>query len=382
MSRAARSIYPTFSSRTTITRQNTGTRRSNAWRSPLQAYNGKISAAANKAVRAKAERLWTANIKLQRLINTVERSGRALLVAVVEDTCPPPLKEESTFYNKVPLCNFFARIKGGSGGLEATGIVFLLSAKLGWWADNRLKDTQKKSVRAKLPIDDKWLTAIATGSLLAAGSFPKQRPDWDSPPCANKTWNAWKRTFRTHQLTLESEQHAAGERGDVFGSAASTITIHGITAATATPGALLTPDTLAFHAASATATTPAGDFGLQALDSHLDRMADAATNSGLTLFQLTDANVRLTATTLKQYEAIKKLLTKIKLSSSSSNTRSPSTGAGATTPDQKTLKLLQTAIRNCCSIGGFCSSHGWGFGNLHTSSSCNNKAPGHVDTAT
>ena len=57
---------------------------------PLQAYNGKISAAANKAVRAKAERLWTANIKLQRLINTVERSGRALLVAVVEDTCPPP----------------------------------------------------------------------------------------------------------------------------------------------------------------------------------------------------------------------------------------------------------------------------------------------------
>ena len=54
-----------------------------------------------------------------------------------------------------------------------------------FWADdpcvpeyvNRLKDAQKNSVQAKLPIDDKWLAAIATGSLLAAGSFLKQHPN-------------------------------------------------------------------------------------------------------------------------------------------------------------------------------------------------------------
>ena len=61
-------------------------------------------------------------------------------------------------------------------------------------------------MRASLPIDDKWLAAIATGLLLAAGSFPKQRPDWDSLPRSNKTWAAWKTTFPTHQLTLECEQ--------------------------------------------------------------------------------------------------------------------------------------------------------------------------------
>ena len=82
-------------------------------------------------------------------------------------------------------------------------------------------------------------------------------------------------------------------------------------------------------------------------------MADAAMNSGLTLLQLTNTNARLTATTLKQYEAIKKLLTKITLSSSFPNTRSPSTGAVAATPDYKTVKLLQTAIRNRWSIGRF-----------------------------
>ena len=103
----------------------------------------------------------------------------------------------------MPLRDFSVRLKGGSSGLEATGIVFLLSAKLAWWADNRLKDTQKKSGRAKLPIEDTWLAAIATGLLIAARSFPKQLPDWDSLPCANKTWTAWKMTFRAHQLPLD-----------------------------------------------------------------------------------------------------------------------------------------------------------------------------------
>ena len=103
----------------------------------------------------------------------------------MEDTWLLPLKEEATFYNKVPLRDFFARLKGGSGGIEATDIVSLLSATLGWWAKdprvpeyiNRLEDAQKKLVIAKLLIDDKWLAVIGTGLLLAAGSFPKQRPD-------------------------------------------------------------------------------------------------------------------------------------------------------------------------------------------------------------
>ena len=110
--------------------------------------------------------------------------------------------------------------------------------------------------------------------------------------------------------------------------------IHSITATTATPGALLTPESLTFYAAAETASTPAGDFALQALDGHLDRMADAATNIGLTLFQLTNANARLDATTSKQYETTNNLLTDIKLYSSSPNPRSSSTGAGATN-DQK-----------------------------------------------
>ena len=79
---------------------------------PLQSYDDSIATNSNNAVRAKAERLWTDKIELQRLIKTVERAGRAFLVVVVEDTWLLPLKEESTFYNKVPLREFFALTQG------------------------------------------------------------------------------------------------------------------------------------------------------------------------------------------------------------------------------------------------------------------------------
>ena len=109
-------------------------------------------------------------------------------------------------------------------------------------------------------------------------------------------------------------------------------------------------------------------------------MADAATNSGLTLSQLTDANAGLAAATSTQYQTIKKLLTNIKFSSSP-NPRSSSTGAGATS-DQQIIRLLQSAVKNRWILRGFCSSHGWGVSHQHSSSTCKNKMAGHVDTAT
>ena len=129
---------------------------------PLPAYDDSITSDATNDVRAKAKRLWTAKIGLQTLIKTVERAGRAFLITVVEDTWLPPLYKETTFYNKVPLRDFFTHLKGGSGSLEATEIVSLLSATLGWWAEdprvpeyvNRLEEAQRKSIRALLPIDD------------------------------------------------------------------------------------------------------------------------------------------------------------------------------------------------------------------------------------
>ena len=103
---------------------------------PLPAYDDSIASDATNAVRAKAECLWTAKIGLHTLIKMVKRAGCAFLVAIVEDTWLLLLKEEAIFYHEFSLYDFFARVKGGSGGLEATYIVFLLSATLGWWAED------------------------------------------------------------------------------------------------------------------------------------------------------------------------------------------------------------------------------------------------------
>ena len=70
---------------------------------PFKSYDNGIAGNATNTVRAKAERLWTANIELQRLVKTVERAGRAFFKAVVEETCTPPSRREMTFYNNSPL---------------------------------------------------------------------------------------------------------------------------------------------------------------------------------------------------------------------------------------------------------------------------------------
>jgi hypothetical protein len=69
---------------------------------------------------------------------------------------------------------------------------------LRWWQDdprvpeciNKLEEAQKKALRANLPITNDWLAATASLSLLTAGSFPKQRTDWDALAPALKTWAA------------------------------------------------------------------------------------------------------------------------------------------------------------------------------------------------
>ena len=98
----------------------------------LKSYDDGISGDTNNAVRAKAKRLWTAKIELQRLVKTVERAEPAFFKAVVEETWILPLKEETAFYNKVLLHDSFDRLNDVSSSLEATIIVSLLSAMLVW----------------------------------------------------------------------------------------------------------------------------------------------------------------------------------------------------------------------------------------------------------
>jgi hypothetical protein len=174
---------------------------------PLAAYDPAIAVDASNAIRARAERTWTAKRELQRLIRAVERNGRLFLLHVVEETWLLPLKSDTTFYNQVALRDILDHLASNMPGLEATDIISLSVEMQGWWQDdprvpeyiNKLEEAQKKAARANLPLTNAWLAATASLSLLTAGSFPKQRMDWDSLPPTSKTWVAWKTWARTAQ---------------------------------------------------------------------------------------------------------------------------------------------------------------------------------------
>jgi hypothetical protein len=338
----------------------------------LVAYDPSIAADASNAIRVRAERAWTAKLERQRLIRTVERQLRIFFATIIEETWLLPLKDPATFFNKVPLRTFLEHLASSSGGLEATDIVHLHAAMRGWWAEdprvpeyiNRIEDAQKKAARANLPITNDWLAAIATMLLLAAGSFPKLRQDWDGRAPADKTWPAWKTWALQAQKTVEREQRASGNRGDVFGSASTAITVHGTSTTTYHPN----------RSAPLDDQLPT----LSVLESHLDNMALAVTNEKAILDSLVASNATLTKLTADKLTRLEKLVLDLRPSNRGTHSIHPPPAS----VDSRAVFQLRGAIKHKWVQGGFCSTHGWGVSAGHTSADCKGKRPGHVDSAT
>lgn len=110
---------------------------------------------------------------------------------------------------------------------------------------------------------------------------------------------------------------------------------------------------------------------LAQLDGHLNNIAAAATNKKAVLKKLVRSNETLTNTNGLLVAENKRFQAKV---SSCHPTNSSS--------DTATIKLLRVAIKYKWVPGGFCSTHGWGNSEGHTSRDCKNKGAGHVDTAT
>jgi hypothetical protein len=125
----------------------------------LVAYDPSIAADASNAVRVRAEHAWTAKLECQCLIRTVECQLRILFATIIEDTWLLPLKDPATFFNKVQIRTYLDHLTSSSGELEATDIVNLHAAMLGWWVEdpcvpeyiNRIKDAQKKPPEPTYP---------------------------------------------------------------------------------------------------------------------------------------------------------------------------------------------------------------------------------------
>ena len=162
----------------------------------------------------------------------------------------------------------------------------------------------------------------------------------------------------------------SGKRGEVFGIASSAVAIHGITAASAP----------SFSGASADLPNFTAVFFKQ-IEGHLNNMATAVTNENSILENIVEINASLTKITTNKFARIKKLLLEVK-SAASYGTPTPVTGKAAASIDRDcVVSQILVLFKNKWFVGGFYSTHGWGVGPDHSSSSCRSNKPGHVDTA-
>jgi hypothetical protein len=214
---------------------------------------------------------------------------------------------------------------------------------MGYYADaegipeyiNALEDAQRKLRRAKLPMDDANLLAMASTAVLASQHFPRATDDWEALPDDAKTWTEWKIRYRAAHIACKRQLLASGGGEPLYGAHAITET---------TPP-LLTPTLY------------------DQLDGYLDNLANAATSEHGSLKQLAESNATLTASVAALTAAFT-LLAK-------------GTAAAPTTAGRNNARAAPTFAE-----GGYCWTHGYRVSVGHTSANCKKKADNHKDAAT
>jgi hypothetical protein len=137
-----------------------------------------------------------------------ERGAAKFLLATVDKTWYADLKDVDTFYTKVLAINLMAFLDANSGGSTLSTCSLSGQTCTAYYpqADGipqyiiMLEEAQKKAKRAGMPIADIELVMMALAAVLAAMHFPRKVDDWEGLPTLNRTWSAWKTSFRSGHL--------------------------------------------------------------------------------------------------------------------------------------------------------------------------------------
>ena len=146
----------------------------------IKAYDPDIKTEAKAVDRARAEKIWSARQDDFKLFEAAERGLKLFLTTVVEDTWYKELKDPEMFYTDVTANDILKHLRARSGGLHTIDIIDLTAEMVGYYATakgipeyiNMLEDAQLKDKRAKLPITNETLVAIATKAILSTNGFP------------------------------------------------------------------------------------------------------------------------------------------------------------------------------------------------------------------
>lgn len=298
---------------------------------------------ATPVVRARREAEHAVLIRDYASYEAAERATAKFIRDAVDDLWYRDLKHPRSFYTNVTAKQLIDHLDANCGGLHPSELVTLPTEMMTYYAKaegipeyiNMLEDAQRKLARARLPMSNDQLLAIASTAVLASEHYPRPTDDWEAKPREEKTWTAWKAHYRAAHLARKRQQLAANQAP--YHGAAHT--------AMASNDMPITPDTFA------------------KLDGYLDNLAAAATTEKTTLAQLIENNAALTASVTALTASVTALTTAYTLLSNSTNPSVP-------------------AHRPTSNNNGYCWTHGYRVSSGHTSATCTRKAPGHKDAAT
>ena len=266
---------------------------------PLAAYNPDITVF--EVYHCAVEQKWSTKLTNQIIIQSTNYGVRRFILHIVKDTWTCRLKDIETFYLRITPLSLHKILAKHGRGMNISDVIMLLLCLPYFWKINTcvleyintMEDVQKKALWSGIPFSDELLAAFATHSLLAAKSFPKDRPEWNGKPATEQTWKKWTRYFGPLHFALEWVTKELTVRGGIFGTAAAAITIHGISPSDQISGSDM--------------GTGRGGLAQTIIEQfyvHFYSLASAATDSNVVLR-------RLTAFTTTQYDEITKILGKI-----------------------------------------------------------------------
>lgn len=321
------------------------------------AYDPNIAADATPVVRARMEAAHNVRLRDYATFAAAERATAKFIRDAVDELWYKDLKHARSFYTNVTAKQLLDHLNDNCGGLHPSELVNLPTDMISYYAQadgipkyiNMMEEAQRKLARASLPMSDDQLLAIASTAVLASQHFPRTTDEWEARPRANKTWAAWKTTYRAAHIARKRQLLASGSTSmDTPGRA------HVVT----TDASLVTPDTF------------------ERLDGYLNNLANAATQERTTLTQLVENNASLTASVATLTASVAALTAAYTLLSKGHApavmTAPVASGSARTRPP----RLQQFAVN------GYCWTHGYKVGKTHSSATCTARAVGHKVTAT
>jgi hypothetical protein len=196
----------------------------------LPLYNRNIADNATTVVRICAKATHKSRLNNYASYKPAKRGVAKFLHDVVDKTWYNDLKDTKTFYTMVTALEIMVHLNANSEGLHAINVISICSNMTQYYVQAggipqfiiMMEDAQKKAKRAGMPITNVELVMMASAAILTAQHFPQEVDDWKGLPAINRTWIAWKFTFRLTHLKRQHQLQASGG-GGLLGSAHAVI---------------------------------------------------------------------------------------------------------------------------------------------------------------